>query len=79
MALYLTDAFEGDQPKFPIPDKLTVTLQNKENKVLYEFVVAFDPSAYNTGRDQCKDIPWLKRVNSVRSDMKKLISCKIAK
>lgn len=80
MPLYLLDAFEGDQPKFPIPEKLIMTLSEEDGETLYEFILTFDPSeAKSNGNDQCKSIPWLKRVNSAASSMRKLISCSDSK
>lgn len=78
MPLYLVDAFEGDQPKFPIPEKLAVTIQNQGVGTSYEFTLTFNPSAAENEvhTDQCKNIPWLKRVNSSPISVKKLISCR---
>lgn len=78
MPLHLVDAFEGDQPRFPIPEKLTVTIKNQGDLSSYEFVLTFNPSATENEvhNDQCKYIPWLKRVNSSPISVRKLISCR---
>lgn len=78
MPLYLVDAFEGDQPKFPIPEKLAVTIQNQGVGSSYEFTLTFNPSSAENEvhTNQCKNIPWLKRVNSSPISVRKLISCR---